>query len=272
MLKRDSALERESLLTLLGISPGFHDQSLRCCLAKGNALGIEDADRVKWVMRSSQLREWITSSQSKVLLINGNSDIGSEDVTATTFLSAKIVESLSKVELIVVLRFFGSLHAKKKDGVTADAAGLMKGVLSQLIMNDTYSEQVLSAKEELQGLEDFDVEGLCKAFRVLVGKLPPVTVLFLIIDGVSLYERAQRRKDFLKAMKIIIQTMQECHNTVFKLLLTCQGRSIFLKDYIKSSDVLTVPLDIDGEGQGWSEHSWKRIMGADIGNLGAGTA
>ena len=107
------AVDLNGILSIHDISD-FPAQDLRRCLASGQLLSLEEQDRVKWIMRSPGLRKWVTYPRSKTILINGNMD-GNEVFSPTTFLAAKIVESLQAIKPIITLEFFCSLRATAKD-------------------------------------------------------------------------------------------------------------------------------------------------------------
>lgn len=250
MLTSVPALEKESLLSLLGVSPDMHVKDLQHCLAQGNLLEVTGQDRVKWIMESQKLREWLGFSRARVLLVNGDEDVGDADFAATTFLSAKLVESLTEIEPIITLHFFCSAHAKKKYSIPDDARGLLSSLVGQLDLMSPGSSQAFLSHVDIARLKENDLEILCKVFRGLIEQLPPTILLFMMIDSVTLYERTQRRQNFLKAIKEMMEAMKDSQNIVFKLLLTCQGRSMFLKRLIDGPDILTAPPDIDGDRQG----------------------
>ncbi len=112
------------------------------------------------------------------------------------------------------------------------------------------SSQAFLSHVDIARLKENDLEILCKVFRGLIEQLPLTILLFMMIDSVTLYERTQRRQNFLKAIKEMMEAMKDSQNIVFKLLLTCQGRSMFLKRLIDGPDILTAPPDIDGDRQG----------------------
>lgn len=146
--------------------------------------------------------------------------------------------------------------------------GAIESLVVQLMSRSNEWSLTSLDKEALKRLKAGGLETLCGLFRLLVEQLPETTLLFLVIDGINLYERVQRRQGFLKALKEVMKIIDDCQQSVIKLLLTCHGRSSFVRDYVDRDDVLTVPFDVDGDGQGWSEQSWKWGVGKDVKELG----
>lgn len=122
------AIDKEHLLGLLGSLGDGAEQDLRRCLVKSKTT---DPERAKWIMQSAELRRWLNNVGSRVLLINGNAE-GNETFSATTFFAAKLLTSLEMLEPIVTLKFFCSLHNANK----ADAAGMVKSLVTQLLLHD----------------------------------------------------------------------------------------------------------------------------------------
>ena len=77
-----------------------------------------------------------------------------------------------------------------------------------------------------------------------------MTFFFLVIDGITFYERSNRRPDFLKAMTELLNIMDDCKEVTMKLLLVCHRQSAFVKDLIDNDDTLVFPSTVDGDFQG----------------------
>ena len=243
-------------------------RDLERCLAKGRSLDEYDQDRVKWIMQSSKLRAWLNDSESRVLLINGNEE-GNEAIYPPTFLSAKIIESLANIEPIITLYFFCSLHTtSSRPEIEDNAAGMVKGLIIQLMLRNFSWDLNFLSQEDLEKLEDNDLDTMCRLFGELIWQLPSNTLIFWMIDGITFYERSSKRKDFLKAINELLNLLEACVNVVIKFLLTCYGRSGYVaKSIDDKEDILLVPANVDGDCQGWSEPFWERNIGQDVDNL-----
>ena len=242
-----------------------HD--LQLCLEKGRLLNLEDQDRVKWIMRSGQFREWLNCPTSKTILINGNGS-GNETFSPTTFLSAKLLETLGNVKPIITFSFFCSLHAMSKDTMKDDPVGMIKSFIAQLIVRDVDWDLTFLTQEELNGIGANDFSSICNTLRRLLQQLPSMTLLFWTIDGVTFYERGAWRADFLKAISELLKIMAGCRKVVIKLLLTCHGRSFFVKEYVDDKDILSVPSAINGTFQGWNDEVWESSIEKNLENPG----
>ena len=257
-----AVVDKQSLLSILDASETPADD-LQRCLDHGRLLKLEDQDRVKWMMRSRQFHEWLNHPMSKTLLINGNSS-GNETFSPTTFLSAKLLETLGNLEPIITCSYFCSLHATSNSKRNDGPIELIKTFISQLLVRDVPWDLTILTQEELNGIEDNDLGTLCDTLSRLTQQLPTTTLLFWTIDGITFYERGQWRPDFLEAIDELLNIMASCTNVIIKLLLTCHGRSAFVKDYVKGGDILLVPSTVEGDCQGWNDQVWRTRMDENV--------
>ena len=241
-------------------------QDLHLCLSKIKLLSFIDQDRIKWMMKSQQFQAWLRSSTSRVLLLNGNSG-GNETFSPTTCLSAKLLDTLNSLEPVITLHFFCSLHTTPRNGVGDDAIAMMEFFIGQLLLCDQAWDFKFLEQNDLVLLGKSDLNSLSKLFRGLLQQLPSMTFFFLIIDGITFYERADRRVGFLKVILELLNIMEDCKNVNMKLLLSCHGRSAFVKDLVDDDNTMVVPSAVDGDFQGWNEYAWGRSVGHDIQTL-----
>lgn len=214
-------------------------------------------------MQSGRFRQWLNHPTSKAILIHGNGN-GNETFSPTTFLSAKLLETLKNIRPIITLHFFCSLHATSKGNMKEDPTGMMKSFIAQLLLRDMPWDLTFLTPEKQDRIGANDLGSLCDTLRHLLRQLPNTTLLFCTIDGVTFYEGAEWRIDFLKAVRELLSIMASCDKVVMKLLLTCHGRSSFVKDYIGKEDILEAPATIDGDFQGWNDQLWDRSVGRNL--------
>lgn len=193
------------------------------------------------MMNSQQLREWLCSPTSRVLLLNGNG--GNETFSPTTCLSAKLSETLTNLEPVITVHLFCSINTTPRNGDGHDPPAMIKLLIAQLLLCDLSWE--LTFPEQ----KDLNLDSLSKLFRGLLKHLPSVTFFFLVIDGITFYERLNRRSDFVKAMTELLNIMDDCENITMRMILTCHR-----------DRRLAVPSKVDGDCQGWSGYGWDRSV------------
>ena len=65
----------------------------------------------------------------------------------------------------------------------------------------------------------------------------------------------------------ILDMMDNCENLLIKLLLTCLGNSVYVRDYIDDDDIVVVSPFVNGDGRGWNDSPWKKSIRDDIKKL-----
>ena len=233
------------------------------------SLELVDHDRLKWMVEAREVQDWLSFPKSQILLINGNGE--SNDMYApTTVLSAKLLERLGRIEPIISLSFFCSLHMDSSTFSTDNAAGLLKSFVRQLLQRDIpWDLTFISSRHDLWRIQMDDLSTIRKLLQGLMVQLPNQTFLFLMIDGINYYERSARRRDFLKAMDVLLGIIKDDNRMIIKLLLTCHGTSFFVKNLLDKDRILHVPATIDGDHQGWSEEWYERKIGPQMEKLRA---
>ena len=199
-------------------------------------------------------------------MINGNGD-ANEMFPPTTFLSAKLLDSLGHIEPIFIQHFFCSLHTSSRMDNMADATGLIKSFSFQLLRRDASWNLAFLSSTDIEKLRENHLDTVFSLFRGLVQQLPDATFLFWMIDGINYYERSERRQDFLKVVRELLGIIKDRNGVIIKLLLTCPGTSFFIKDMLDKDDILHVPAMVDGGRQGWSEGVFHRTLGHEIERL-----
>ena len=92
-------------------------------------------------------------------MINGNMD-GNEVFSPTTFLAAKIVESLQAMKPIITLQFFYSLRATAKNAAKYNVAQMLRSLIAQLLLNDVAWDLNFRGQEKMDKIESNDLKTL----------------------------------------------------------------------------------------------------------------
>ena len=145
-----------------------------------------------------------------------------------------------------------------------DPAGMIKSFIAQLLVRNVAWDLTFLTQEEVNRIGTNDFSSLRNMLCRLLQQLPSMTLLFWTIDGVAFYEGGEWRTDLLKAISELLNIMATCKKVVIKLLLTCHGRSSFVKDYIDKQNILEAPATIDGDFQGWNDQVWDSSVGKNL--------
>ena len=244
----------DEMFSILQSSPRAPFEDLEKCRQRIMSLDLTSQDRMKWVMQAQGFQEWLNQPKSYPLLINGNMD-GNEVFSPTTLVCAQLLNSLQQILSVVTLHFFCSLHQNTRDGIEANATGIVRNLVMQLLMKEQAWDLQFLEEKDLDKLDEGDIDTLTTVLFELMLQLPVKTFVFLIIDGVTWYERSEKRQDFMQLIGDLLSMIEHLPNAVVKLLLTCHGKSSFVKNCLPAQQILTVPPKIDGGRQGWNKRT-----------------
>ena len=118
-------------------------------------------------------------------------------------------------------------------------------------------------RENAKKIKDNDSVALDALFYKLFRQLPKATKIFCAIDSITFYERLQTTEEFFDAIEMLMRVFEDCEHVVFKLLLTCHGRSAFIR-VLQKDDWLTLPMSVSDDGQGLNENSLEAMLGEMI--------
>ncbi|KAJ9604441.1 hypothetical protein H2200_011277 [Cladophialophora chaetospira] len=264
-----NVISTSGLIRLLRPSRLVVGDDLHRLVNSGHSLNLRQMDRVKWMMTSSnKIREWLMSSRSRVLLINGNSS-AIESVSPTTFLASRLLTTLERMRSVISIYYFCSLHTPSSREHESNGTGMLRCLLVQLLEAGKPWNLSFLSEDDLDNLDGADLEALRNLVHNLIKRLPEKTVLFCVIDAVNFYERDDTRDDFLAVIDQLVFEVERSRKITIKVLFTCHLRSVFVREYVDDEDVLLVPERVDGDGQGWSKFTWQRTMGRQIEELGS---
>ena len=225
---------------------------------------IDDAHSI---ITSPELRAWLAEPvQSRVLLIQGGRD-GFEPESPSSFLCAHLSRLLSPEGPAIVISHMCSMH-KDFDDDRDNAKGMLVSLMGQLLSQAKdkglkFNLAGIKKNDRRLLLED-DLGTLGRILRKLVKQIPKGRVLFCLIDAIPWYESQKRKDDTLKVFRMLQRLIREKKDVLFKLLLTCSDQTLYIHELMDNKDVLWVPDDVDGDGQG----AWDPSAGrGDVGDL-----
>ncbi|KAI9700133.1 MAG: hypothetical protein M1820_006915 [Bogoriella megaspora] len=204
--------------------------------------------RATWLSHEDQFQQWLQSPESSLLAVDGNTEAyEAEAYSPMSLFCSLLMESLQKKPGADVIGFFCGSHAEPSDE-TCGPEGLIVSLIAQLLQNYRFDFGFINSAGWYEQLERRDPRQLLKLLRELVQQLPP-TVLFCLVDGVSLYEVGPWG-DSTKALIAELQDMTDGRdlNIVLKVLLTSGGVSRLASRMVGSDYYVWVPADTRTEG------------------------
>jgi hypothetical protein len=217
-------------------------QDLDVMTRRAQSCDVRSQGAMHWVLQSPRFKCWLQSQLPDVLSVNGNLEDGMARYSSTTLLCGILIRSLREQEATHVLHFFCGAHNSGHES-SAGPRGLIHSLIAQLLSTQQFDLSFLRFGKLEEGIKANNVGAYCRVFYKLVEQLQS-SVIFCIIDCVSLFETENWIEDLQLVLKTLLNTAADEHlNTRIKLLATSTSRSICLNHILSESNKLHVPAD-----------------------------
>ena len=228
----------DELLQLLGVDPTLILSEINGTIRGGQLLDYAIQGRGHMLMQNPKFQQWLSSAQSKALLVDGNAESSMQRISGMSIVCALLAQNLPN-ETASVLSYFCGLRAGPESGTTGPI-NLIRDLLAQITHTHRLDTIFLEGRVYNE-LEHFDLFRLCALLAEMVKKLPYGTVLFCIIDGITWIEE----EDCLQETCYIVQVLERLTRdpevrSVFKLIITSPLACHYVKDYISREDHLSL--------------------------------
>jgi hypothetical protein len=204
------------------------------------------------MVQSDNLRIWLAEDAfSSSLLVNGRCDLEAvEGRSPLSFVDAQLTKVFERNGQAFIIKYFCSLHREadipsRAPPTAKMMASLVGELLAQMLAREVDIDASFLTKTDQKNIENLDLVILCNVFRDLTLQLPPQTVLFCVLDEVVLYETANLGSDTNAIMRRLTRLVAKHTKVVFKLLVTCQGRSLDFQKYFRGEEILNLSADIE---------------------------
>ncbi|KAI0427797.1 hypothetical protein F5Y09DRAFT_344293 [Xylaria sp. FL1042] len=189
----------ESLLEALGGDPvcleslNDHGEILRKC----HQFSDRALRQAAYLKSTPKFERWLDVITSDILLVDGHDTRGR--ISAMSVFCAMLVQALWTIQKqlttpqfqIIVLFFACGSHTEAEDVLTGPC-GILCSFISQLLMSWPDQAPDLTFINEtdslLRHIQENRIDALCYLFQELLRQLPAESVVYCIIDGISLYE------------------------------------------------------------------------------------
>ena len=248
-------VSREQLVDLLLIDPAMAGHDNEMTVRRGQAISPASQSRAQWLMRTSMFQTWLTSGRAQSLLVEGNVTAEALDrISSMSVCCAMLVNSLAEVEPAFTVHFYCGLHTASNDS-TSGPGGLIRSLITQLLsFSISFDLTFIKSRKHRDQLSRHELDHLCVLFQSLVKQLPIDTVLFCVIDGVSLYEKYEWQQDTCFVIRKLREMVEDDDlGAVFKLLVTSPCTTRYVKGQLAAEDRLIIPRDAGTDKQVFTE-------------------
>jgi hypothetical protein len=250
----------EHILKLLDYDPGQSSRDLQSCLKIGDTMDDQGLSRAPAMIQSYQLNEFLAEDTiSSALLVNGNDDLeAAEGESPLSFFDAKLAEIIQENGQAFSVKHFSSLHREVDNysgipSTTKIITSIVGDLLTQMLERKIDVDVLFLTTQDREKIENSELDIMCNVFRELILQLPPKTILFCILDEVSSYETAKLGTYMNTIIRRLTRLVKRNKEVIFKLLVTCRGRSLCLQKYFDDEEILDLPEDVELDEAG----TWK---------------
>lgn len=235
-------MDPSDLLDCIGI-PDILSQDFQHLSEKRKiAVPAQEQARAEQLIRTSQIREWLTSPTSSQLLVHGNYDRRAYISGLSLFCMSLAHTLAERVPRFIPLVFFCGLHTEPLQDAHTGGRALIQSFVRQLLCQyDFNGGNIPVTPEDLDDVQNGDVRALCTLFERLVQMLPKSVALFCLVDGVVYYERDEFLDDLGRVLMSILQLSdQEGVHTPVKVLLTSPTRTAVVRQPFPDDMILSM--------------------------------
>lgn len=235
-------MDPSDLLGCIGIADILSEDFQHLSEKRKVAVPAPEQARAEQLIRTSQIREWLTSPTSSQLLVHGNYDRRAYISGLSLFCMSLANTLAERVPRFIPLVFFCGLHTEPLQDAHTGGRALIQSFIRQLLCQyDFNGGNIPVTPEDLDDVQNGDVRALCTLFERLVEMLPKSVALFCLVDGVVYYERDEFLNDLGRVLMSILQLSdQEGVHAPVKVLLTSPTRTAVVRQPFPDDMILSM--------------------------------
>ncbi|KAL9106126.1 MAG: hypothetical protein Q9227_008826 [Pyrenula ochraceoflavens] len=238
-------IDAEDVLHAVGYQRDLITKDCRAILAGWRSGDIEH-DKATKLCSDVRMKTFMETRYSHVLLIEGIPWSRHQTRSATSLLSARIVDTLSQVDCssdgFYAVSYFCSEHHQQQEAFSSVQDLLITWVLQLIEQHKDFDETHLKACQDLilSGLTE--IELLWDLFEGCIRHLPQESRLFCILDGIGFFETPKKRR---VSMELVIRRLLELGrerdpgSATIKLLFTTPARCAHFRKLFEPHEVFS---------------------------------
>lgn len=230
------------LISCLGVPDTLSEDFQHLAERRKVAVPGPEQARAEQLIRTGQVREWLTSPTSSQLLVHGNYDRRAYISGLSLFCMSLAHTLAERAPRFIPLVFFCGLHTEPLSDAHTGGRALIQSFIRQLLSRyDFDGGGIPIAPEALDDVQSGSVSALCSLFERLVRMLPNGVALFCLVDGVVYYERDEFLDDLGRVLMTILQLSgQEGVQAPVKVLLTSPTRTAVVRQPFPDEMILSM--------------------------------
>ncbi|KAK2762447.1 hypothetical protein CKAH01_16139 [Colletotrichum kahawae] len=232
--------------------PQIDDDDMREVIESSGFIMHGDSGKAQQLLENRVFSSWMSFHGSSKLLVHDNLE-PPYDITSLSVVCTLLTHMMRRPGGTgISLVFFCGRH------LSGDAyhggSAMIRSLISQLMFQSGLYPFQYDSEYSIEDLEQDDIELLCDIFTWLIRRLPGKSIVFCMIDGISLYEQR-----FMQGMDAVIlalvELVEEDYNgrACLKLLVTSpqptyKVRKVFDSHPAELLDMEELPVVGDGLG------------------------
>ena len=228
--------------------------------------GINFQNRARWVSSSAVFQDWINSSNSAVLFIQGRGSF--QRTSPLSFLVSLLCDNLRDQPGVLVVPFFCGRRSADP-GETGPMAMARAFFVQMLALYDaTHPENASESPmmnfleaQHIMRMKEYSIEAYLTAIRELILKLRQhLKAVFVLIDGIDFFDGEWNDEvlEFIDGIgKVVSKARKRVGGPVKVLLTASPSRSRCFTARSQTGILLDVPEDMSGERNGLEKLSHK---------------
>lgn len=231
----EQTLGVDDLLQVLNVS-NMDKKDLAQILESSESVDLKHRLRTRAIVRTDEFQCWLTTPESRELLIQG--DRSQEPVqqrNAVSLVAASLIETLRSRDRYISLVFFCRRHTDIDETCAyAGSAAMIRSFVAQLLEQSYRGYSFVCSDLDLEGIRAGDVAALCALLEWLVKYLPEKEkrkTLVCIADGIDAYENEEEGDNLRKVIDSVVGLARsDDSDRVVKVLATSPGGTVSIDE------------------------------------------
>ncbi|KAH8168177.1 hypothetical protein CIB48_g100 [Xylaria polymorpha] len=222
------------LMRILDIDHHQPTDDLQFVLKQAVRMSDNNQGRARWLMRTPNFQNWMSLPRHALLLVDGAMPL--ERVSPMSILTATLAVSLLSSQTTIVIYFFcGKNLDASADDELSGPQGMLRSLITQLMLQIGPMPNlsgIINSHEFLHDCYKHQFSALCEVLRLLIEQLPPHTILYCLLDGVSWYEQETWVDEMRFFVGLFRHLMAGANGPSLKLLMASSNRSTDIRSLV----------------------------------------
>ncbi|EMD86518.1 hypothetical protein COCC4DRAFT_115804, partial [Bipolaris maydis ATCC 48331] len=236
---------------------------------KKGQLSGKDMARAEQIIHTRLFQNWIVSASSSKLLVHWDLSQSRRiaEVSPLSVFCMTLVQTLRTKDRFMSALWFCGCHVDESEpGARTGGHAMLLSLIDQLLRQFQFDTRSLYNDIDLVSLGEGGLEVPIKLLDSLVRQLPPHITLFIIIDGVVLFEREQFVDEALEVFASLIRLVVDASVMAsVKVLFTSTPGTAIVRSAFEPENLILAADNLPRPAV-WSEERMVRELEGELGD------